>query len=47
MQVQVYTESGKEAFLVEVPKDVLEAAKKVYEWLTEHRAIELHGLRLA
>jgi hypothetical protein len=47
MQVQVYTESGKEAFVVEVPEDVLEAAEKVHEWLTEHRAIELYGLKLA
>jgi len=43
----VDTESNKPAGTISIPDDVLAAAAKVYAWMSEHRAIELHGLRLA
>jgi len=40
-------ETNEQVAEKEIPDDVLEAAAKVADWMIEHEAIELHGLRLA
>jgi hypothetical protein len=41
------TETNKPLGTLDIPDEVLLAAAKVYDWMRSHRAIELHGLRLA
>lgn len=47
MQIEIFHEDGKPAGTIEVPDEIMKAAQLVYDWLTHHKAIELHGLTLA
>lgn len=48
METPVFdSETNKPVGYVDIPQEVLEAARLVYNWLRKHRAVELHGLRLS